>query len=483
MLEKSATKRVAKNAFWLFSGNAVAKVLEFAAIVYLARVLTVSGFGLYSFGQAILIYLLIVVDGGLSFLGIREIAKNGSQASGVVANLLSLRFLLASMIFLVSLLVILIVKINFDLKLFFILTFLLVFQRALTPEWIFQGFERMEFIGAIRIMQQSIFFILVLMLVKGLNNLASAALLQFITYLAVSLVFLTVLFRNFISFNIQAIRPKAWYPYLIETVPLGLSFVFIQIYYNLDMIMLGFMKSPEVVGWYNAAYKLFFVFLGALGAFSAAVFPTVCRKFELGREGAGLFLEKYLHLLMLAAIPTVLLGWLCAEPGLKLIYGESYLPGSLAFQILLLTILIISVSSIYGGLVLVPAGRNKEFMCSVGLGALCNVVLNMILIPAYSLVGAAVATLITEVIVALAFYYWGRREVLINWTKYLLNPGLASLIAFLPAVWLYRRFYDSNWLLLLVLTSFIFIYSAIIALTSERLFLSDFLNEIIRERK
>jgi O-antigen/teichoic acid export membrane protein len=483
-MDASATKRVAKNAFWLLLGSSISKLIEFITIVYLARILTVSGFGLLSFAQAILIYLLLLVDGGLSVLGIRETAKSKENLAIVGINIFSLRIILALIVFIFSAIVLFSLKISLELKLLLTFTFLLLFPRAITSEWVFQGLERMEYVGISKVLQQLFFFGLVLLVIKNVNNLLAVPLLQFSSSLATSFIFLFILLRYFMPFSFKNLHSRDWFNYIMVAIPLGLSSVFIQIYYNLDVIMLGFMQRPEVVGWYNASYKLFYVFLGTMGVFSAAVFPIVCKKFEEGKEKAQEFLEKYLRLMLLGTFPAVLLGLLCSESAIRLIYGSSYMPGLLAFKILLLNILVIAISGIYGTLVLIPSGKNKEFMYSVGIGALCNLILNFILIPPFSLVGAAVATLLTEIIVVISFFYLGGWKIGINWRKYIVKPALAGGVAFLATylILIILRFNDLLFFLSSILM-FSGIYAIIIASTSEITFLKEFISEIIRTTK
>jgi O-antigen/teichoic acid export membrane protein len=443
--------------------------------------LTASGFGLFAFAQAVLLYLLLMIDGGLSLFGIKEIAKDKTKSADIGVNIFSLRFILALLIFLLSALFLVFINISIELKLLLIFTFLMLFSRAITPEWIFQGLERMEFVGISKILQQAFFLGLVLVFVKNLDDLLAVPLLQFLGGLVTSLILLFVLLRYYARFRLRELRPREWTTYFVAAIPLGISSIFIQIYYNLDVIMLGFMQRPEVVGWYNASYRLFFIIFGIVGVFSATSFPVVCKKFNEGKQSATLFLEKYLHLMLLGAFPAVLLALLCSRPAIRLIYGAGYIPGVLAFNILILNILIVAISGVYGGLVLLPRGKNKEFMYSVGMGAFSNLLLNFLLIPPFSLVGAALATLITEIIVAIAFFYWAGMEIQLDWKKYVLKPVLAGGIAFLGTFIILGRL-GLNDILFLFSSILLFssIYILVIIFTKEGRFLSEIIGEIIR---
>lgn len=479
-MEISVTRRTAKNSFWVLLGRSCGKLLEFITFVYLARVLTASGFGLFSFAQAILMYLLLFVDSGLSILGIREIAQNRKKLGKIGANIFALRLILAAILFFISIIIVIVVPAPLPVKYLLALTFLMVFPRALNSEWVYQGLEKMELMSVSRVLEQAIFFVLVVLTIKNLNDILAIPVAQLIGGALTSLIFFFLLIKYFMPLSFKNVDFSNWTNLFFLSVPLGVSSIFIQIYINLDVIMLGFMKNTEVVGWYNAAYKLFFAFLGIIGVFATAVFPIVCKKFAEGEEQARTFLEKYLRLMNLWSFPAALLAILCADPAIRLIFGPNYLPGSMAFKILIVTIMIVSVSGVYGGLVLLPVGRNKEYMYGVGLGAAANIVLNFILIPPFSLVGAAVATLITEMIVAFAFIYYTQRVIKIPWWEYVVKPLLAGAVAFLIT------YLASGWIrigdmpfILISAVLFLLIYLLIIGLAGETRFLLGFAKEII----
>ncbi len=476
----SLTRRVAQNAFWLFGGSALAKLFDFVLVIYLARTLTAAGFGLLSVAQAVLLYLLLIIDSGTALQGAKEIARRPADVSLVSSNLLALRLLLALIVFILASAGLSWLPLAADLKSLLLISFLLVFAKALTVDWVFQGLEQMGYVALFRVVQQLLSFGLILLFIKSASALLLVPGLQLAGAMISALLLLLIMFWRFAPFSLAILQPRLWRTYLAAALPLGASAIFMQIYYNLDVIMLCIMQRPEIVGWYSAAYKVFFLFLGTMGVLSAAVFPIVCHKFAQDRAGAVSFLNKYAHLLLLVFIPIVVLGMICAEPAMRLLFGGQYAAGSLALKILLLNILIITGSGIYGSLVLVPTGRNKAFMISVGLGAVCNIALNLWLIPAFSLNGAAGATLVTELIVLGAFYYWARRELSIDWLSLVYRPGVAALLAVLVVQISAALVPASSWRYLLVTAPvFSATYLLVLGLTGEQKFIWGFISELM----
>src|SRR3989339_767888 len=103
----STTKGIAKNFSWLLGGAVLSSLINFFTTIYVARILGASAFGLFVFAQAFLMYLVLIVDSGLSILGTREIAKEKENAGTVSINILAVRLILAFFVFIVATLIVL----------------------------------------------------------------------------------------------------------------------------------------------------------------------------------------------------------------------------------------------------------------------------------------------------------------------------------------------------------------------------------------
>lgn len=479
-MKPSATKRIAKNFSWLFSGEIISKGFMFFVYVYLARGLGAVAFGLLNFALAFLMYLNLIVDFGLSLYGKREIAKDKDKISQIAINVFSIKFLLAFVVFVVAVLIVLLTVDSLEMKLLFIGTFLLVFYHALEAGWVFQGLEKMEFSGLIRMAFSGISLILVLFFIKSAADLVKVPYLMFISGITVASVFLYIFFKYFASFRLKHFSPSQWKQLLFGAIPLGFSAVFVQIYYNMDTIMIGIMKTPEMVGLYNAAYRLFLGIMLLLGLWQATVFPVVTRRLNTNREKAIKFLKKYIKLVLLVCIPIVFLTTLIAPLIIRVFFGYNYFGSSIALQILIWNMLAIAISGTYGTLVLIPLGKTKEVLWAVGSGALINIILNFILIPPYNFVGAAIATLITELFVAGVLFFFAYQQLPIGFISSVTKPLLASLCSLLPGL-LIMRYIEFSFAYKFFLTGIIFIavYLVIILLMGEKSFLMSFVREIL----
>lgn len=437
----STTKKIAKNFSWLLAGNTTSGLLNFLAVIYVARVLGAAGFGLWQFAMAFLAYLVLLVDSGLSMYGMREIAQARHRAGGIALNLFAIRFLIASVVYLISAAMLFLLPVPLNLRLVFLAVFLLVFYRALNADWVFQGLEKMEFISLAKLCFASGSLLFIFLLVKAPGDLIRVPLIQAVCGILASTAFVFFLFQRLVKAARTELLVRAWPGYMLAAIPLGASIIMIQIYNNLDTIMLGFMSRVEIVGYYNAAYQIFYVFIGLFYIWLSTAMPVMNRRVASDKAGAERFIAKYARLTMMAFVPLVVFVFIAARPIVVQTFGGTYAPAAAALRILIWNLITVIVGSIYGVLILIPAGRFKEYFIAVLSGAVVNVALNFLLIPAYSFYGAAAATLIAEATAVTITIIYARRIIPLSLIGHLGKALAVSAPAaglFYLIVWLRR---------------------------------------------
>ena len=104
------------------------------------------------------------------------------------------------------------------------------------------------------------------------------------------------------------------------------------------------------------------------------------------------------------------------------IFGAGFQNGSLAFKILIWNLFIVGINSIYGQFVLMMGEGEKDVAIAVTMGAVTNIILNFIMIPKWSLYGAAVATVISEIVVTIYVYWASSKTIKVEWVKFTCKP-------------------------------------------------------------
>ena len=204
---------------------------------------------------------------------------------------------------------------------------------------------------------------------------------------------------------------------------MGLSSVFTLIMINFDMVLLGFLKPASDVGQYSAAYKFIGFFSSFVFLYNRNLLPAVsrCRGNPSMLQHISTRTQKYTLLL---AVPLAVGGAMVSRPLIRLVYGSRFSGGAVALAILIWIIPLSSSRVLYRVTLLSHGLQNYNLWVSLA-AVLVNVTLNCVLIPRYSYVGSAVATVISELLLLLLTYEGVARKVTaLPLLGHLWTPGL-----------------------------------------------------------
>lgn len=391
------SNQILKNLISLTSAEVLSKIIGLITAAYLGRVLKPEGFGILGFASAFVSYFLLMVNFGLDTYGTREVAKERSIIPKLVNNILSVRLIFASFWFIILNVVIILIDKPIVFKLVIIITGINLFVNALSINWIFLGIEKMWLIAIRQIMTNLISLIGIVILVNSEKNILIAASITVLSGLINSLWLLGVFRKMFgkISFEID----KTYLKEIIkESFPLVLSSFMIAIYYNLDMVMLGYMKPGEDVGIYSAAYKIILVGIIPFTLILNSFFPSLSK---IGLKNTLEFrniIKQYSFFMFTSGIIVTAIVYFNASLIIRIVFGNEYARAAAPLSILALNLLVISINIFFGN-PLIAWGKQKQYSVAITFGAVTNIVLNILLIPRYTYIGAALATLIAEVAV------------------------------------------------------------------------------------
>jgi O-antigen/teichoic acid export membrane protein len=404
-------------------GEIASKAIGFLVMAYLARTLGTAGFGKFSFAQAIVIYFVLLINLGLDLYGTRQIARSPSEGRTLVDHLLTLRVLAAVVSYSILLVLIWLMPKDMVTKQLLVYLGLLIFAFSFNLEWFFQGLERMHYISLSRISRAVFYALFIFIGVKGSDDV----LLVGILFTASSFLAAFLLFGIFIKQNSLPrfhVDWKAWQEMLKISLPMGFSLIMITIYHNLDSVMLGFMKSDEVVGWYNAAYKIIIILTLPATLLHSVFLPALSRTEDWSKIKQ--VAQNFLKVSFLLGIPIGFGGLVLSQPLTLLVFGDEYANSIIPLQILTWNATLIFINVAYG-IPLLVWGKEKKFTLFVALGAAVNLTLNFLLIPPYGMVGAALATIIAELTVFFGVYREFQKLVSIPFFGSIQKPLIASL--------------------------------------------------------
>ncbi|MEM3503761.1 MAG: flippase [Nitrososphaeria archaeon] len=429
----NTSKRIIKNTFSLLLSGVGALFFSFISIVYLARTLGPGDFGKINFALAVISYFNICVDFGLPLIGTRELARNKEKIGEYAGSILLLRFLLAVVSFISLLILAYFLNQSPEVKKLLILYGIGLFFTALLTDWVYQGLEKMEYIGLGRILSAIFYMGLVLYFVKKNEQLLLVPCFQIIGYLLSAGLLFWLLIKYFCKPQLK--NDFVLWKYLLhQALPVALSIFMIQVIYNADTVMLGLIKGSNEVGYYNAAYKIIMVLILSGATYFDATFPIISNYYQISLESLKGFQSHTARLILIISLPLGVGGTILAKPIISLIYGTEYTQGIVAFEILIWVVVLIYINMIYAR-GLWACNKQNEYLKIVATQAAANVILNVFMIPLWGLKGAAFTTLIAEAIGLFWYYSEFKKIVQVPLSVYVLKPFFASILMGLFLYW------------------------------------------------
>lgn len=444
--------RLVKNVFYMFSAEIAGKVFVLVALIYIARTLGSAAFGKINFALAFASFFVLFASFGLDTMGTRQIAYNRQDALSYVGRIIPLRVLFAIISLILLVFVVSLINKPPDIKYLIILSGFLLIPSAFLLEWVFQGIERMEFIVLSRLLRDSLYFFLILTLIRNSKDLFWVPGAQLIGYFIGAFFLVTVFVRRFGLPKFQW-GLKSWQNMMIVSAPFGLATFMVHIFNSLDTVVLGFIRTNREVGYYNAAYQVIGAFILAIAVFYNAIFPVLSDYYKNHRQKFERIFRNTLKFTSSIAIPLGVGGTILAKPTINLLFGPHYEPATTTFQILIWVAALLCIDTAYT-FGLLSSGREGDNFKSVAFQAGLTVVFIAILIPYYGLVGAALATLLAEIgggIVRLFKFSKITQEF--NFAPYLLRPALASAVMALALIFLIK----ANLIILIFLGGFVYL--------------------------
>ena len=412
----SYTRKVAYNTVAQMIGKVLGTGISVVTVALLFRYFGIDGIGQYTTVFAFVGFFAVLADFGLQWTLIRELTVNEDKGK-VFRNIFAFRLLSAIVIYAISFAVVWFFNYPFEVKvgvgIIALANFFATMNSTLVS--VYLNNFRLDITVSAEVVGRAVTLGLIYLAVISGGTIGTA-LWAYIGGNLITFLINLVILKKFVLFGLS-FDFKYWRHVMRQAVPIGVVMIFGFIYYKIDSVMLSVMKTMTDVGIYGTAYKMLEILQTIPVMFLGAAFPLITKYVtEKDERSQGAF-QKSFDFLILLAVPTVVIFFFLAGPIINFIGGakgdefvaESTVTflGQAITSVTIMKILIISVgisfiSNLYIYMV-ISLGKQKNAMLPTILIAIFNVILNFILIPRYSYLGAAVATLVTEVLILIAY--------------------------------------------------------------------------------
>ena len=367
---------------------------------YVSRILLPIGTGKVGFATSVVTYFAMFAQLGIPTYGVKECAKvrdDKEALSRVVHELVAINLIMSAIVYTVfAVALITVSKFRQERELLLIISATILLN-AIGVEWLYKALEQYSYITIRSLIFKLIAVCGMFFLVREKSDYVQYGFLTIFASSA-SNVLNFINLRKYIYF-----KPVGKYN-LRRHIKMILVFfsmsVATTIYTNLDNVMLGFMKTNEDVGYYTAAVKIKNILVSVVTSASTVLLPRASYYIEKEMfEEFKRILKKTMHFIVLAAVPFAVYFIMYAKEGIFFLSGNAYGGAIIPMQIIMPTLILIGITNVIGIQMMVPIGREKQVLYSEIAGAVVDLGLNLILIPQYAAAGAAIGTLVAEMVV------------------------------------------------------------------------------------
>jgi O-antigen/teichoic acid export membrane protein len=421
-----------KNIFWLSLSRVAALLLLFLAYAQLFRYLGPHVSGQYQFVLSFVTIFGIIVDFGIQQYVTKKISEEPSRAKQYFHNFLAVEVVLVILIYLG------IAGVGW------LGHYETAVYRAILIAGLGTALNGLTY--PFLSVMSSFYDLKKVALINFLNSLINVGIIFLAIYSGLGIVFLAsnqvifailglFLYYRFIKAHIprpdiaQAIvslDSKLVRSIFKAALPFALLVGFSTVYNRIDVVLITYFLGYTQTGFYTAAYKFF----DLLGFFPAVVSHSLYPVFAslMARRAIPeirLTLERYLRFLMAVAIPMAVGGMLLAKEIILVLAGPDYISAAPTLAILVWAPAILFIYIVVNSIVISQLTRFAVIITSANV--LVNIIGNVILLPRFGIQGAAVMTILSELLQGVFYFYFVRKKITpFRFWVFLWRPAIAA---------------------------------------------------------
>ncbi|MEH2086422.1 flippase [Nostoc sp.] len=394
---RSGLRAIIANTGWLFADRILRMGASLIVGVWVARYLGVKQYGLFNYALAFVALFSPIFTLGLDDVVVRHLVRQSSNKEEILGTTFLLKFLggIASVLLAVSTMFFLGEHETLKIWLVAILGIAGVFRASDTIELWFQSQVQSKY----TVIAKNTAFLLNT-LIKIALILTKAPLLAFalvtLAEFAMSAIGLLIVYQVKGSslwlwrWSVATVKTL-----LKESLPLIFSGFAIMIFMRIDQVMLGQMIGDSEVGIYSAAVRVSEVWYFIPGAIVSSVAPAIYAAKEKSESLYYQRIGQLLSLMTCISLAIALPMSFLSDKIIMVMFGSGYAEAGPILAVHIWTSLFV-----FMGLATSPwfiaEGLNHVSLGKTLFGAILNIILNLLLIPKYAGLGAAIATIISQ---------------------------------------------------------------------------------------
>ena len=431
---------VAQNTSFLTIASVLQKVISFFYFIFVARLVGVENTGVYFFAITFTTIFTVVADFGMGPVLTREAARFPDRIPSYFNTVFWTKIFFGVSAYLLVVFFANILRYEESTKLLIYISGITMFFDNLTTVFnsIFRARKNLIYESIIVIAAQ--FSTLVIGTFALLNHWPLYWLILAYTIpSAINCLFMKEMVKRKLGLQIQLMwNSEVFKIFFAVALPFALAGIIGRLYSYSDSLLMSKLLTAKELGWWSVPYKITFAFQFIPVALSASVYPVFSSLFLSEKDKIGQLFEKSWRYLFAIVLPLAFGLIAIADPVIRHVFGEQYLPSIFPLRVLLLSLIFGFLAFITGAL-LNATNKQKTQTMLVFSALLINIILNLILLPIFKINGAAVAALVSNAMLCLLGFYFSRQQVDINSSNiwhYLKQVLWPAIVMALVVYWL-----------------------------------------------
>uniref|UniRef100_UPI003FEDA01B oligosaccharide flippase family protein n=1 Tax=Parabacteroides distasonis TaxID=823 RepID=UPI003FEDA01B len=393
-----------KTAKTLFANFTYLSILEIIGLLlplisypYVIRTVGADNYGVVVFCQAIIAYVVIIINFGYNVSATRKISENRTNVfkiREIYSSIVYQKLLIFAICLVSGLFVLIFLKYDYSVIL---LGFIgLCIQEVFFPTWLFQGLERMKFITIITFVAKCSCLILIFLFVHDKKDYACIPVLYSIGGFFTSVLSVIILKKKFDIYFVKVSKYRMKEDFL-ESLPFFTSRLSAIVMERGNVLVIGTFFSYDMVAIYDLCAKIVSILKTPFSLVAQVIYPNVAKSKNM------LLVKKSIKIVLLFGAFVCLFVYLFA-PNIILLLSDTSMLGAVSIlKIMVLYVPIVGISYLFGASVLVVKGYSREYNLSVVYSVLLYILmlLSFISFSKVNLYTMALAFVAPELFVAL----------------------------------------------------------------------------------
>ena len=392
-------KNLSKNLVYNIIYQVLLYIIPFILTPYLSRTLGATQIGEYSYTYSIVYYFMLFTLLGINNYGVRKIskAKHEKDALGEAFSSIYGLQLFLGLISLIVYNLVSVVLLSTHHTILLIHNLFLI-SAVVDINWFFFGIEKFDITVTRNAIIKVLSTLLIFMLVKSPDSILFYTIIMAGSTL-LSQLYLVAILHKYINFYPLDI-PKSIKLHFTKCLLLFIPVIAYSIYRVMDKTMIGGIVSTTELGYYENAEKIINIPIGILTAIGTVMLPFMSKQAKKDQptmvEEKNDVLYRMFQVCFLIMIPMAFILLVIAKDFTSIYFGSGFEKSGDILMLLSSTIIFATVANVIRTNYLIPNEKDKIYVSSTIVGAVVNLILNLIFIKSLGAIGACIGTIAAE---------------------------------------------------------------------------------------